>query len=256
MANLKNYYCESVEDFNNVFSSGLSLKILQWNVRGLNDVNKIDNILQFLDELNTSIDVIVIGETRLNKENTRLFNIRNFSPIFSCRDSSSGGLAVFVHKNLTHKIIENTFDDGLHHIFVEIKINGLCYDVHSVYRPPCLDFNRFHDLMESWLQNSSNNRPCFIIGDINVPVNLFNNNVVLKYRNLVESFGFICTDTFVTRPVSSNILDHFICQFEYAHRVKNYTILNNVSDHLPVVSSFNLGTQKLSSQKQLLITTS
>lgn len=190
--------------------------------------------------MNVPVHVIVISETWLKCGNTSLFNIRNFDPIYSCRESSSGGLAVFIRKTLSHNVLENLVDDGLHHISIEIKVKGLYYEIHGVYRPPCFEFNRFHDKMETWLQKSSVNRPCLIVGDMNVPINLVNNNVVVKYRNLLESFGFICTNSFITRPLSSNILDHIICQSEYAHRLTNYTVLNDASDHLPIISSFNL----------------
>lgn len=44
-------------------------------------------------------------------------------------------------------------------------------------------------------------KPYFIVGDVNVPINLQNINFVIKYKNLPESYNTICTNTFSTRPL-------------------------------------------------------
>lgn len=242
MDNLKNFFHDCVDDFNDSFSgnSPKQFRILQWNVRGLNDLNKFDEVLEFLDSLRVQIDVIVLGETWLKNDNCSLINIHGFRSVFSCRESSSGGLAVFVRSSIMFTTVENVSYEGFHHIHVKLQINGTHIDVHGVYRPPCFDFNNFHTMLESWLSLSPPNRSVFIVGDFNVPVNLSGNNVVGRYKNLLESYGFICTNTFVTRPASMNILDHVVCNFNNASRVQNDTIFNNCSDHLPIISCFEM----------------
>lgn len=123
---------------------------------------------------------------------------------------------------------------------VELTSNGANFIVHGVYRPPSYDFNLFHDRLEGWLNESCTNQPCLIFGDVNVPVNLSNNNVVLKYKYLLQSYNFLCCNSFVTRPASSNILDHVLCKMSDAHRLTNHTILSDLSDHYLILSEFEL----------------
>lgn len=136
-------------------------------------------------------------------------------------------------------------NDGLHHIHVELNIKGTLFDIHGVYRPPSYELKSFLELTDCWLSNASSNHSCFIIGDLNVPVNLVRNNSVIKYKQLLESFNFVCSNTHITRPASSNILDHFICKLDDVHRLQNDTIFNDTSDHLPIISSLELSVKAM-----------
>lgn len=152
----------------------------------------------------------------------------------------SGGLAVFVRNSLESKIIENKSIDGLHYVRLEIKLCGNLFNFVGVYRPPSFDYNTFQDILESWLTFATPSKPFIVVGDINVPINMQNNNVVTKYKNLLESYGYVCTNTIPTRPISNNILDHCICPIDLASQLQNYTIFNEISDHIPVISSLAL----------------
>lgn len=242
MADLKNLCHDNVDDFNakTVRSHSNVLRVLQWNVRGVNEVGKFDTILEFLDNLCVPMDVIVLGETWLKDVNCSLYNVRGYNATFSCRESSSGGLAVYVRNTIECQTIENMTLQGLHHVHLRLKQNGMSYDIHGVYRPPSFDFSNFQIMLENWLCNAPQSCPTFIVGDLNIPINLSNNNIVIKYKNLLESYCFLCSNTYATRPVSSNILDHFVCSFEKASSLQNDTIFSNVSDHIPVVSTLAL----------------
>ena len=121
-----------------------------------------------------------------------LYNIPGYSKTFSCRDTSSGGLVVFIDKRISHTIIANRTIDGFHHIHAELNINGRLFDVHRIYRLPSFDFHEFCNLLEELLSLASSNRSCFIAGDVNVPMNLVNNNaaVLLCFARVL----WLCTD--------------------------------------------------------------
>lgn len=241
MANSINYYYDTINGFNlNCVTNNESFfRVAQWNIRGINDMNKFDEILFFLESVNVSIDVLVIGETWLKSDNCCLFQIPNYNSVFSCRDSSSGGLAVYIKSGLSYKVVKNVHINGMHLIHNEIKVNGSLYDVVGVYRPPSFDFTKFHDELESLL-STLGSRPFFVVGDVNVPINLTNNNVVVRYKSLLESYGCVCSNTCATRPASNNILDHFITRREELSCLRNDTIFSEVSDHLIVVSSVKI----------------
>lgn len=249
---LQNYFHESLNDFKINYSKAKDrkLRILQWNIRGMNALDKFDSILYFLNNCGLTIDVIVLSETWIKANSLPIYEIPGYISTFSCRESSHGGLALYVNNKIHHNVISNHARDGLHSIRVELTVNGFCFEVIGVYRPPSYDFQTFYDILEEWLHNSKKNTPCFIIGDVNVPVNLMNNNIVTKYRSLLESYGFICANSIVTRPASNNILDHVVCKSSDAFRLRNDTIYTDISDHLQILSSIQLNGTK---RKQTLI---
>lgn len=244
--NLENFFHNSVSDFNTSYViNNHSLKIFQWNVRGINNLFKFDEILQTIDGIHTEIDVIVIGETMLKRENCNLYEIPNYKSVFSCREESSGGLAVYVSKNLKSKVRKNVHVNGFHHIHIEISLKGHYYDIHGIYRPPNYDFNVFSDYLEDILTSTKPNNFCLLVGDVNVPVNHANLNTVAKYKMTLESFSFVTTNTYATRPASENILDHVICKLNDTSRIRNDTIdFIGLSDHIPVITSFKTKTFK------------
>lgn len=245
---LENYFHDSIDDFNQSCCRSTNqvkgLRVLQWNTRGLNDLSKFDSLLQSIESFCVPVDVIVVSETWLKIENVSLYRIPGYVAVFSCRNSSSGGLAIYIKQGIKHRLVCNEAVDGMHHIHVEIELNKHCMDFHGIYRPPCFDFHRFNDMLERWLHNTNRNRSSFIAGDLNVPLNMANNNVVIKYRRLLESYDFICTNTFVTRPASNNILDHFVCKMDDAELVRNDTIFSDISDHFPILSSIRFKTNR------------
>lgn len=238
MASEINYYHEGVDDFNSTYPDANCnfIRIAQWNVRGMNDMKKFDELLLFLDNVKVPIDVFCVGETWLKEENCPLFKIPNYDSVFSCRETSSGGLVMYIKSGFSFNVVKNFKNEGMHFIHIELKVNGIFYDVVGVYRPPSYDFSKFSCDLESLL-STNRSRPLFVIGDVNVPVNLSNNNVVLHYKSLLDSYNCICSNTYVTRPVSKNILDHFVVRKEDLSNVRNDTVYSDVSDHLIVVSS-------------------
>ncbi|XP_055590968.1 uncharacterized protein LOC129743052 [Uranotaenia lowii] len=153
---------------------------------------------------------------------------------------------MYIKTNLKFKITENKVIEGFHRISIQISLSGQVFSVHGIYRPPAFPFNSFCDQIESLLASVADNHSCLIVGDFNVPINLTNLNTVTKYKSILESFGYVCTNSFPTRPKTNNILDHVISKQIDLGRLKNDTIFTDVSDHLQVITSF-----KLSSNKQM-----
>lgn len=243
---IKIFSHDNIEDFNASYSLNENkfLKILQWNVRAINDLNKFDDILQTLDSSKTSVDIVVLGETWLKNDFCALYEIPNYNSFFSCRDQSNGGLAVFVHKNSTSKLLKNVCIDGFHHIQIELIIKGHFYHIHGVYRPPNFDYGRFADYLENILSCTPANYSCIIVGDINIPINRALHNISDRYLRLLESYNYICSNTVPTRPLSGNILDHVLCKVDDSCCLRNDTISHYLSDHSPIISSFKLPIDK------------
>lgn len=223
-----------------VLSADSSFKILQLNIRGINDLAKFDSFKEILHRYGDRIDVIVLGETWIKAERVNLYEINGYNAIFSCRNDSHGGLAVFVRKELVVDVCRNTMIDGFHHIHCRFQSQGKPVNLHAVYRPPCFDVRRFLFEIENMISASNNNDRCILVGDTNIPINITSNNIVREYMRLLEAYNLVTTNTSVTRPSSNNVLDHVACTDSMTETLVNETAFTDLSDHCLICSSFNM----------------
>lgn len=112
--------------------------------------------------------------------------------------------------------------------------------MHAVYRPPSYDFPRFLLMKDAIITAQGIDASCVIVGDLNVSVNQHDSTVVREYCNLLNRYNFAVTNSHITRPVSNNILDHVVCSESVLPNVVNETILTDISDHYPIISTFKL----------------
>lgn len=222
-----------------------TLRVLQFNIRGINDLDKFDTFKEILQRYSSRIDVVVLGETWLKADRTGLYQLNGYKGIFSCRTHSHGGLAVFVRSDLTIEGTINTTYEGFHHISCTIKTCGKYIDVHAVYRPPLFDFNLLLARFESIISSVRSGHELILVGDINIAVNDLENSKTIEYLQLLESYQVSMTNTETTRPVSSNILDHVICSERLAEAVVNETIVCELSDHCLILSTFEISAPTL-----------
>lgn len=222
-----------------MFATGNQLlTLLQINIRGINNLEKLDCFTSFVESLRTNVDVIVVGETMLKQERCQYYNIAGFSSVHSCRNQSSGGLAMFIRDGMDYTIKKNISHDGYHHIEMSIKLKHKTCTIHGVYRPPDNDLPRLLAFVEGILATTDPMCPTFILGDINVAVNKPAENDVLEYLNVLASYNMCVTNTVTTRPLSNNILDHVIARTDDADHTHNYTIDCDLSDHSYILTQF------------------
>lgn len=240
----KNYFFDTIDQLNkNIYKTacGFSLKILQINIRGMNNLSKFDGLKEFLDRYAGAIDVLVVGETWLQSDRTNLFKINGYKSIFSCRpESSGGGLAVYVRETIMFDELGNVHANGFHHVHIRLDAGGTPLHIHAIYRPPSYDSATFFRSLESLLAGSKNNQSHVIVGDINIPTNRIESSVTNEYVNLLKCYNFAVTNTYPTRPVSNNTLDHVVCSESLLNNTMNETIFTDCSDHNFVLSTLNL----------------
>lgn len=71
-----NYYYDTVTHLNknlNRTAFRSSLSFLQWNIRGMNNLDKFDCLKEILAVYGRQIDVLVIGETWVRESRKQLF---------------------------------------------------------------------------------------------------------------------------------------------------------------------------------------
>lgn len=217
-----------------------SLKILQWNIRGINDLAKFDCVGELLQRCKKRIDIVILCETWVKSDRTQMYKLDGYTGVFSSRSESHGGLAVFMRNGLIVEVCQNRAVEGFHHIHCQLLSSGKRINFHAVYRPPSYGVREFLDNIENMLSVNRKGDECIIVGDMNVPINMGSNNVVQEYLRLLISYNVVVSNTHVTRPSSCNVLDHVICSENLANTVINDTVENTISDHCLIMSSFNL----------------
>lgn len=228
-------------------------KILQLNIRGMNNIDKFDRIRDILTLYDGKIDVLVICETWVKAERTKLFNLPGYSSIFSCRpDALGGGLAVYIKESIEFDEVANEHCSGLHHIHLKFKVDSNPLHIHAVYRPPAYDFRLFLVKLESILSTTRSGASCAVIGDVNIPINLLANRISTEYLDLLKCYNYSVTNTYPTRPTSGNLLDHVTCSESIASNVTNATVFTDISDHIIVLSTFEFSKEI---QKRTLVKT-
>lgn len=239
-----NHYYDTIDELNNNTDHTINrfhLKILQFNIRGMNSIEKFDNLKEILTMYSGRVDVLVIGETWVKENRANFFQIDGYSSIFSCRsDSQGGGLAVYIRKSLAFDVLSLEHTSGFHHIYICLDVGVVSMHLHAVYRPPSYDYSTYLTKLDSFLTSLKPNTPCVVIGDVNIPINQPGNPVAKEYTDLLDCYNFAVTNTIATRPASSNILDHMVCSEELQRCVVNDTIFSNISDHCIVISTFHL----------------
>ena len=223
-----------------------SLRVFQWNIRGMGSLTKFDVVKEFLDRYNERIDVIVIGETWIREGCQEMYKLDGYKAIFSCRQSSHGGLAMFVKEDLHLNLMEVKHMDGFHLIEADVQACGRSIKVIAVYRPPGYPFPRFVDIIDDKLSQSRRDQHIFIVGDVNVPTNLPADNAVKEYSRMLASHNMKVTNTNITRPASGNILDHVVGSVKLRSNLLNETIECDASDHSMILSSVSFKVPRVS----------
>ncbi|XP_055616637.1 uncharacterized protein LOC129762427 [Toxorhynchites rutilus septentrionalis] len=239
-----NFYFDTIDQLNkNItkIATRFPLKILQINIRGMNNPNKFDSIKEFLNRYVGVIAVLVVGETWVQSERTNLFKINGYKSFFSCRpECSGGGLAVYVREAIVFDELGNVHANGFHHVHLRLDASGTPFHIHAIYRPPSFDSSVFFRNLESLLSASKANQFHVIVGDINIPTNQIESCITSEYVNLLKCYNFSVTNTYPTRPASNNVLDHVVCSETMLNNIVNETIFNDCSDHNFVLSTFNV----------------
>lgn len=230
---------DSISDFLTYNSDNLSkkFKVLQINMKSIRDLNRFDVLKGMIDDFR-DLDVIVVGESWLNKDLFDFYNIVGYKAFFCGRDSGSkgGGICVYVKDELNVDLI-SCYDDSFNSIWVKICLSR-SEDLYlaAYYRPDWTDFNLYLDHLESFLTDyvSSNSIVC---GDMNI--NALGTDKCREYKSLIDSYGFNLSNTFYTRPVSRTLIDHFVTNFSHRNAIVNHTINNDFSNHSIVMSEMD-----------------
>lgn len=226
------------------------IKILQLNVESLQNIERFNFFLSYLQSIAVSLDLIVVTETWLKEENIQKFNpyaIQNYSMITQCRDSRGGGVAIYVNNDHQSKILLKKSFSGtnpIDKIKINVFINKTELDVIAYYRPPYpSNMSDFLADLENEL-STSNKKNVLITGDMNI-----NGFKERNYIEMLSSYGFVLSNDAATRPSSESLIDHVILNFHTKHNIYNHTTTFSNSDHHAIVTVFDADNQQKGSEK-------
>lgn len=183
-----------------------AVKIFQWNIRGMNSLEKFDGVRELIDRYGDPIDVLVLGETWVKEGNQEMYNLAGYKSIFSCRARSNGGLVVYVRSNINAKIVDIQSHNGFHLIHLLLSLGKMKLNLIAVYRPPGFPSGDFLDKLEAKLGVLQSDQEVILLGDTNVPCNVEANSTVQEYVRLLSSFNLQVTNNITTRPATKTFL--------------------------------------------------
>lgn len=109
------------------FQKSTNIKIMYLNARSLK--NKMDELEVVTHD--HEIDVLVVTETWMKKEEEIFYNLTNFEAVYCSRNKRGGGTAIFVRKHIPMHVI---YMDPSEFSFLTVKIRQIVIAV--VYRSP------------------------------------------------------------------------------------------------------------------------
>ena len=219
-----------------------SLACIQWNVRGL--ISKQSDISKFLQICGGSkqIDLVIISESWLTKDNIKKVNIPGYSYVGNNRPSRrGGGVGFLIRNNLKFRIRKDLHIDSaiMENISIDIKLGNRTYTACSIYCPPNTDAAKFNNLFLDYMHNHStltNSREIIIGLDHNL--DLLNRNSHENTQKFIENIldqdliPVITKPTRITRSCAT-LIDNILLSKTLCNSEQCYIIENDLSDHLP-----------------------
>ena len=161
------------------------------------------------------------------------------------RDKTGGGTGLYIQDNLEYKLCSEFIisdPDTIESLFVEIQVpNGKNIIVGTIYGPPNQNLEAFLDKFNSIMSIiSKDNKHCYLMGDFNLDLLHYEKQLpTQEFMNSLFSHLFYPLINRSTRLTShsATLIDNIFTNC-FAQSVCNCILLNDISDHLPIISVF------------------
>ena len=224
-----------------------NLSILHLNARSL--VNKIDNVINFLDELSFEFTVLAITETWANSDSDSRLSIPGYRLCNKNRTSKrGGGVAAYIKECLCFEVrndLDQYYSDEFEFICVKVLQGKLHNNIVVIYRPPNSNISVFTENYNK-LMTKLNKEKCdtYVAGDFNINL--------LNYEKHNDTNCFLNTAfehhqyPVITRPTRfgdtrSTLIDNIFTNNPSGDYIAGFFI-TDLSDHLPI---FYMSSNKL-----------
>ena len=165
---------DASEILNNLRKSNLNNVILgHLNINSI--ANKVDD-LTFIDQEN--IDILVIGESKLNKSHTTAqIQLPGFNEPFRLdrvNENGGGGVLIYIRSDIpSRKLLKHNFTNDIEGLFIELNFRKSKWLLFGAYRPP--KQNKLHFMehvskaLDIYIQSFDR---IILIGDFNLDMTL------------------------------------------------------------------------------------
>lgn len=217
---------------NNYNWSSYSLKIIHQNIRS---ITNLDDFTIFLDQFNSSFDVIILTECWINKDYTSK-SIQNYSEHHTkIKLNKSSGIVVYIKNGLQAEVDEISLAQS--NCMKIILNNNIC--IFAIYRSPSFhNIDPFINSLQSIINNSKILERQIIIGDININTIPDYHHQTNDYLCLLAENGFTQTINSITREqgLNKSCLDHI--NVKKINFIDTFVIHTTISDHYTTAICF------------------
>ena len=242
----------SVEESNSLISDKTFFSILTYNIRSFNANS--DSFFSMFNDNKNFPDILCLTETWFQDGVTE--DISEYISYHTIRDSGrSGGVSIFIKSNFNSKLISQfSFSNiDIEVCTIEVILNNKPVILIGIYRPHSGTIFNFNNVLNSILDNNTiRGKLCILLGDFNI--NILNDDVpVNSFIHNLQSGHFYPLVTKPTRfsnqdGISPSLLDH-VWFNSLDHNYVCSIILNDFTDHLPVLFQVNLNHTSTSEEK-------
>lgn len=230
----------------------LNLNILYINMQSLR--NKLIMLESFVASFRHRIDILVLTEIWITKDEINFFNLSGYRAFFSNRTNGFGGVAVYIKNEIRScYIYDEEFNNSN---FLLVKLLDKNINIFGVYRAPQTPLNDFIAKFDYFLNSYPNS---LILGDFNVNLLNSTDKAVQRYHESCLSSGFLIlnklTPDFATRFSNTvrTIIDHVVTDI-LRYKIFFHILDCSFSDHQMFFLSIDLklARTKLLTKKTIL----
>ncbi|KOB76313.1 Cytochrome P450 protein, partial [Operophtera brumata] len=221
-----------IHDYQQILSIPLSLNFFYANARSIMTPGKFDELQCILKAIPTTTHLILLTETWIQSESdAKLQQLTGYTHYYNFRDDSrGGGVSIFIHNSLDHKLTEEKYTDGNHFLWILLKKISL--NIGLIYKPGRTNFNKFSKTFEQQLEQRKRS---IVFGDFNIDF-LKNCPYVSQHMTVLEELGFCILnkieESHCTRhsKIRKSIIDHIYTDL-LEENFNFFIIESAMSDH-------------------------
>ncbi|ESO04775.1 hypothetical protein HELRODRAFT_172447 [Helobdella robusta] len=220
------------------------------NIRSL--VNKTEDLTDLLNSFSFKFNLVGITESWLNEVSKNLINICGYDYVGRNRTGRhGGGVGFYVDCNCVYKVkddLNNLGNVDFETFSIEVcNKNSRNKNKNMViivsYRPPSQDPKIYLNQLEKILHAVNNeNKYICLMGDFNIDISNLNRDV--NKTNLIHLMTCYNLAPLITTPTRScinkrSVIDNIFVNFSQFVKLSG-SLTCDLSDHLPILASFNI----------------
>ena len=215
----------------------IEFSIFHINIRSIQ--KNFEELLVLLDNIKIAYDFIILSEA-WQIHSHKNFQINDYKIHYNGANfNQNDGVVIYIHKSI---IINEIIDRRINEVtFTNIQCtkNKKTYKIIATYRPPSTNPDIFIDNLNEILTTNDTQDIKIIIGDINIDILDYNNEISQRYLNLLSEKGFVPQINKPTRETesSSTCIDHlFLKNSKINMHNCPFILKTSLTDHYAAIS--------------------